>query len=79
VLTWPLIRKNLITGQQSAFWVLVFVIGFIEVMAFFASSYSGHWTVWLFHIQGINAYDQKTGNARTQNTILEADIFAHKQ
>jgi hypothetical protein len=42
VLTWPLIRKNLIAGQKSSFWVLVFVIGFLEVMAFFASSYIGH-------------------------------------
>ena len=42
VLTWPLIRKNLVAGQKSAFWALVFVIGFIEVMAFFASSYIGH-------------------------------------
>jgi hypothetical protein len=42
VLTWPLIRKNLLAGQKSAFWMLVFVIGFIEVMAFFASSYIGH-------------------------------------
>src|SRR5512141_1818139 len=41
-LTWPLIRKNLVAGQKSAFWMLVFVIGFIEVMAFFASSYIGH-------------------------------------
>ncbi len=42
VLTWPLIRKNLIGGQKSAFWMLVFVIGFVEVMAFFASAYIGH-------------------------------------
>ena len=42
VLTWPLIRKNLLDGQKSAFWMLVFVIGFVEVMAFFASSYIGH-------------------------------------
>jgi hypothetical protein len=41
-LTWPLVRKNLIAGQKWAFWTLVFVIGFIEVMAFFASSYIGH-------------------------------------
>ena len=34
VLTWPLIRKNLIAGQKSAFWMLLFVIGFVEVMAF---------------------------------------------
>ena len=42
VLTWPLIRKNLVAGERSAFWTLAFVIGFIEVMAFFASSYIGH-------------------------------------
>jgi hypothetical protein len=47
VLTWPLIRKNLLAGQKSAFWMLVFVIGFVEVMAFFASSYigNGRWQV----------------------------------
>ena len=42
VLTWPLIRKNLIAGQKSAFWMLVCVIGFVEVMAFFASSNIGY-------------------------------------
>jgi len=42
VLTWPLIRKDLIAGQKSAFWILLFVIGFLEVMAFLASSYIGH-------------------------------------
>jgi uncharacterized membrane protein YhaH (DUF805 family) len=42
VLTWQLIRKNLAAGQKSAFWMLVLVIGFIEVMAFSASSYIGH-------------------------------------
>jgi len=42
VLTWTLIRKNLVAGEKSAFWTLVFVIGFIEVMAFLASSYIGH-------------------------------------
>jgi hypothetical protein len=47
VLTWPLIRKNLIAGQKSAFWMLVFVIGFIEVMAILASSLigNGRWQV----------------------------------
>ena len=47
VLTWPLIRKNLIAGQKSAFWMLVFVIGFMEGMAFLASSYigNGRWQV----------------------------------
>ena len=42
MLTWPLIRKNLVAGEKSAFWTLVFVIGFVEVMAFLASSYIGH-------------------------------------
>lgn len=42
VLTWPLIRKNLAAGEKPAFWMLVWVIGFIEVMAFLASSYIGH-------------------------------------
>src|SRR5512146_1915844 len=47
VLTWPLIRKDLVAGQKSAFWMLVFVIGFIEVMAFIASAYigNGRWQV----------------------------------
>ena len=42
VLTWPLIRKNLVAGQRSTFWTLAFVVGFMEVMAFLASSYIGH-------------------------------------
>jgi hypothetical protein len=47
VLTWPLIRKNLVAGQKSAFWLLVGVIGFIEAIAFLASSYigNGRWQV----------------------------------
>ena len=47
VLTWPLIRKNLVAGEKWAFWLLVGVIGFIEVMAFLASSYigNGRWQV----------------------------------
>ena len=42
VLTWPLIRKNLVAGQKWAFWLLVGVIGFIEAMAFLASSTIGN-------------------------------------
>jgi hypothetical protein len=42
VLTWPLIRKNLVAGEKWAFWLLVWVIGFIESMALLASSYIGH-------------------------------------
>ena len=41
-LTWPLIRRDLVAGQKRAFWLLVFAIGFIEGMAFLASSYIGH-------------------------------------
>ena len=39
VMVWLLIRKSLIAGQKWAFWVLLFVIGFVEVMAFYASSH----------------------------------------
>lgn len=42
VLTWTLIRKSLVEGEKWAFWLLAGVIGFIELMAFFASSYIGH-------------------------------------
>ena len=42
VLVWSLIRKNLIAGQKWAFWVLLFVIGFVEVMAFIASAEVGN-------------------------------------
>ena len=47
VLTWPLIRRNLVAGEKSAFWLLAGVIGFIEIMAFLASSYigNGRWQV----------------------------------
>jgi hypothetical protein len=47
VLTWLLIRKNLVAGEKWAFWLLVGVIGFIEAMAFLASSYigNGRWQV----------------------------------
>ncbi len=47
VLTWPLIRKNLVAGEKWAFWLLVGVIGFVEAMAFLASSYivNGRWQV----------------------------------
>ena len=42
VLVWLLIRKCLIAGQKWAFWVLLFVIGFVEVMAFIASAPIGN-------------------------------------
>jgi hypothetical protein len=42
VLVWTIIRKNLVAGEKWAFWLLLFVIGFIEVMAFVASSSVGH-------------------------------------
>jgi hypothetical protein len=47
VLTWPLIRGNLVAGQKWAFWLLAGVIGFVEAMAFLASSYigNGRWQV----------------------------------
>ena len=42
ILSWPLIRRGLVAGNRRAFWTLVFVIGWIEVMAFWASAYVGH-------------------------------------
>jgi hypothetical protein len=42
VLVWSLIRKNLLAGQKWTFWVLLFVIGFVEVMAFIASAPIGN-------------------------------------
>jgi hypothetical protein len=42
VLVWMLIRKSLIAGQKWAFWVLLFVIGFVEVMASIASAGVGN-------------------------------------
>jgi hypothetical protein len=42
VLVWTVIRENLVAGQKWAFWLLLFVIGFIEVMAFIASAPIGN-------------------------------------
>jgi hypothetical protein len=42
VLVWLLIQKCLIAGQKWVFWVLLFVIGFVEVMAFIASARVGN-------------------------------------
>ena len=78
VLTWPLIRKNLVVGEKSAFWTLVFVIGFIEVMAFFASAYIGHgrWQVNVLQSVlyvvgiGLSAYPiLKTNNKLRDQTV----------
>lgn len=38
LLVWTIIWKHLIVGQRWAFWLLLAVIGFIEVMAFIASA-----------------------------------------
>jgi hypothetical protein len=42
VLVWQLIRRNLLAGERWAFWMLLFVIGFVEVMAFIASAPIGN-------------------------------------
>jgi hypothetical protein len=42
VLVWLLIRKSLIAGSKWAFWVLLFGIGFVEMMAFVASAPIGN-------------------------------------
>jgi hypothetical protein len=50
VLVWLLIRRSLITGDKWAFWVLLFGIGFVEMMAFVASAPIGNarWQVNVF-------------------------------
>jgi len=75
VLTWPLIRKNLVAGEKSAFWMMVFLIGFLEVMAFLASSYIGHgrWQVnvlqSILYVVGIglSGYSLFKGNKKWSN------------
>jgi hypothetical protein len=42
VLVWTVIRKHLVAGEKWAFWVLLSVIGFVEVMAFIASAPIGN-------------------------------------
>jgi hypothetical protein len=42
VMVWIMTQKNLVNGQKWAFWVLLLVIGFIEVMAFIASAQVDH-------------------------------------
>jgi len=42
VLVWTVIRKNLVHGEAWAFWLLLFLIGFIDVMAFVASAQVGN-------------------------------------
>jgi hypothetical protein len=42
VLVWVVIRRHVISGETWAFWLLLVVIGFIEVMAFIASAQVGH-------------------------------------
>lgn len=42
VMVWIIIRQNLVNGEKWAFWVLLFTIGFIEVMAFIASAQVNH-------------------------------------
>jgi hypothetical protein len=42
VLVWTVIRKHLVIGEKWAFWLLLVVIGFIEIMAFIASAEVEH-------------------------------------
>ena len=53
VLVWFLVRKSLIAGQHWAFWTLLFVIGFVEVMAFIASAPIGNARWQLYVVQSI--------------------------
>lgn len=42
VLIWLIIQKHLVIGEKDVFWVLLFIIGFVEGMAFIASAGVGH-------------------------------------
>jgi hypothetical protein len=42
VLAWVVIRKHLVAGQKWAFWLMLRGIGFIEIMAFIASTGVGN-------------------------------------
>ena len=42
VLVWFIVRLCLSKGQKWAFWVLLFVIGFVEIFAFIASAPLGN-------------------------------------
>jgi hypothetical protein len=53
VLVWLLIRKSLIAGQKWAFWALLSVIGFVEIMAFVASARVGNARWQVNVVQGI--------------------------
>ena len=53
VLVWVLIRKSLIVGQKWAFWVLVFVIGFVELMSFIASVPIGNARWQLYAVESV--------------------------
>src|SRR4030043_1857141 len=53
VLVWLLIRKSLIAGQKWAFWALLFVIGFVEVMAFIASAPIGNARWQLYAVESV--------------------------
>jgi hypothetical protein len=53
ILVWLLIRKSLIAGQKWAFWALLFMIGFVEVMAFIASAPIGNARWQLYVVQSV--------------------------
>ncbi len=72
VLVWVIIRKSLVAGQKWAFWVLLFVIGLVEVMAFIASAPIGNarWPVnvvqSVLYVLGIGLSGYSLLNSRQQ-------------
>jgi hypothetical protein len=75
VLVWLLIRKSLIAGQKWGFWALLFVIGFVEVMAFIASAPIGNsrWQVnvlqSILYVVGISLCAYPILNPKTEGMI----------
>ena len=76
VLVWLLIRKSLIAGQKWAFWVLLFVIGFVEVMAFIASAPIGN-ARWPVNVVLSVFYVVGMGLAGYSIFRREADMIKH--
>ena len=85
VLVWLLIRKSLIAGQKWAFWALLFVIGFVEVMAFIASAGVGNarWQVNVRSERSVRCGHQPNGpfpiqkRQRMTRTRLKAILVSH--
>jgi len=80
VLALFIIWTNLVHGRKGAFWVLLFGIGFVEVMAFIASAGVGNarWQVnvvlSVLYVAGIGLAGASFFRRRTQNPSTQRGI-----